>query len=1050
MNATNCHLSLHTRTYLYSLDDDTKLDDGCEDGDPEEDRGTPSVLKDDNGTKTTAADGAGKELDLDRPSSSGIDDDEVIMTGVTLPPAADDLSWPTLQDLNTRLRRVITAYQRNYKKEELRAQQQQKAKMQAIASAAATSSPLVIPSGSSSASSTPTPNIPQQATVGGGSGGGVGSGALATMSSQQQQQAQQQQQPQQQQQQQNQSQMMTAKQQANAQANALAGLPADLGLILSLGLGLNPADQSQFSNIDLNSLALYLQKLGSPQKIEQQMRERDRARLQQLNKKFSRREENEFVRVLTGYGIDLQPNTNVAIADWSRFKAMARLEKKSDDMLSDYYKVFIAMCKRQAGIKLLEDEKGLENILDEISEDHARLVLDRLELLSKLRELVKQAKMEERLRLCKNNYDTPDWWEAGKHDRELVRGVLKHGLYRTETLIMNDSEFSFRDACKRYELELDIFNQNTILKMEAELLKHHQNQMKMKLEQQIKDETEKQRANEALAAKAAEKESSERKAAESVVINDNDEEVIPAGKADEVAPEKPVNESAASVVEAANAETEKTGPDKDDLGVVEKNDKAVSATDESVVEMSEQAPKKDSGNDEKPISTTAAFDGVAESEVADVKQPDENKMDVPEEAMKSESDQKMEINEEENKLPLTTEVTPMETQSEDTDKSNKDIAKDSESNVLEAEEKPTEMNVAEPEQVNQMVTDKTEDVTPQDAETVKSAENIEDEPAEKVNKGEEVVVPIENEDAIVADDRKTIETTTPAVEVSELAEENPEAPAPKEEAIIETAVEKSIPEKVVAPPKMDLLAELKIVEEDCKKLAELKARFPDLEVIQPASIKAKTSSLDAILAAGTKDMKPFIPKLLEKQLLIRWFRDFALEKRLSHIIYCVEKSDWPVGKSYSAYTGCQGMDLDIPLFETIKWIPIPESRQQVNPDVITITTDQGLSKQLGNSLLASLQNVLASSTAPGGSGGANTSTQQQQQQHQLLQQQQQQLNQSMAAMQQASGSSSGGGGGGGSGKQKGRKRHIAIDVETERAKLHALLNNTQTNRELDK
>lgn len=41
----------------------------------------------------------------------------------------DELIWPTMQDLNTRLRRVITSYQRNYKKEELK--QQQKAKVSA-------------------------------------------------------------------------------------------------------------------------------------------------------------------------------------------------------------------------------------------------------------------------------------------------------------------------------------------------------------------------------------------------------------------------------------------------------------------------------------------------------------------------------------------------------------------------------------------------------------------------------------------------------------------------------------------------------------------------------------------------------------------------------------------------------------------------------------------------------------------------------------------------------------------------------------------------------
>lgn len=34
--------------------------------------------------------------------------------------------WPSMQDLNTRLRRLITAYQRNYKREELKMQQRAK------------------------------------------------------------------------------------------------------------------------------------------------------------------------------------------------------------------------------------------------------------------------------------------------------------------------------------------------------------------------------------------------------------------------------------------------------------------------------------------------------------------------------------------------------------------------------------------------------------------------------------------------------------------------------------------------------------------------------------------------------------------------------------------------------------------------------------------------------------------------------------------------------------------------------------------------------------
>lgn len=112
--------------------------------------------------------------------------------------------------------------------------------------------------------------------------------------------------------------------------------------------------------------------------------------------------------------------------------------------------------------------------------------------------------------------------------------------------------------------------------------------------------------------------------------------------------------------------------------------------------------------------------------------------------------------------------------------------------------------------------------------------------------------------------------------------------------------------------------------------------------------------------------------------------------------------EWPVGKSYSAYTGCQGMDLDIPLFETVKHITNTASvidttgRRSNTPDVITITTDQGLAKQLQNQM-----NSVAAS----------------------------QLNAAAAVAAATS---------------KKRKRHIAIDVETERAKLHALLNSTQS------
>lgn len=128
------------------------------------------------------------------------------------------------------------------------------------------------------------------------------------------------------------------------------------------------------------------------------------------------------------------------------------------------------MCKRQAGVKLNDDEKGLEGLVDDITEDHARLILDRLELLSKAREIIKHPKLEENIKLCENNLDTPDWWISGKHDRELLRAVLKYGIYRSEQLILADPEFPFYESAKKYlqnlEIQIQLQNQQ-LMKMQA-------------------------------------------------------------------------------------------------------------------------------------------------------------------------------------------------------------------------------------------------------------------------------------------------------------------------------------------------------------------------------------------------------------------------------------------------------------------------------------------------------------------------------------------------------------------------------------------------------
>lgn len=139
----------------------------------------------------------------------------------------------------------------------------------------------------------------------------------------------------------------------------------------------------------------------------------------------------------------------------------------------------------------------------------------------------------------------------------------------------------------------------------------------------------------------------------------------------------------------------------------------------------------------------------------------------------------------------------------------------------------------------------------------------------------------------------------------------------------------------------------------------------------------------------------------ENPIRIHWFRDFALEKRISHIVYCIEHAEWPVNKTYSAYTGCHGINLDVPLHETVKHMPPTIDligRRSSTPDVSVISSELNNSKKISTTPMLPLPSTTAQSSK-----------------HQILI------------------TNSGG---------KKRKRHIAIDVETERAKLHALLNSS--------
>lgn len=604
------------------------------------------------------------------------------------------------------------------------------------------------------------------------------------------------------------------------------------------------------------------------------------------------------------------------------------MDKKTDENLSDYYKVLIAMCKRQAGEKLLEEEKGLEGIIDDIGEDHAKLILDRLELLSKLREIVKNPKLEERLKLCENNLDCPDWWESGKHDRELIRAVLKYGLYRSDQFILNDPEFPFAEAEKRYVKNLDLLK-SFKFDNPAELFKLAMGEVPQATTATKSSEKPKEKEQE------KEKEKIEEKPKEVETPSKTSEEEIKDDEKEKLVEEKIVEETPkspekASIVEEKEEEKE------------EKKDESEAKDDEN---KEEEKPKEEEQEEEKIMEVETEKEQEKEEEIVDKKTDEEKPMETEEkeeEKMETETEKEKEV-EEEKIVDEKMEV--------DEPKISSEISEEKEEISKIEEEKPEPVVETATEEKSEEVEEKPKSPTPTTA-----TEEISEEPEKiEIEKKEEEIVEVKKEPI-----------------------ERPEG----EPKIIDTVIiddDDTLPEKPDEP------------ETTSKQAADLKARFPDLEIFQPLM---KLKQFDAMLKGDVKDNLKALSRVFDTSMIVKWFREFALEKRISHIIYCVEKGVWPVGKSYSAYSGCLGIDLDLPLYETIKRVNVDKRSSSSTPDIITITTDH---HQLGKSSLASQMQAQLQSLS--------------------------ELNKSVSG-------------------KKGQKRHIAIDVETERAKLHALLNNT--------
>ncbi|KAM9510012.1 chromodomain-helicase-DNA-binding protein 9-like isoform 1-T10 [Guaruba guarouba] len=185
--------------------------------------------------------------------------------------------------------------------------------------------------------------------------------------------------------------------------------------------------------------------------------------------RWTRREEADFYRVVSTFGIVFDPERGQF--DWTKFRAMARLHKKTDASLEKYLYAFMSMCRRVCRLPSKEELVDPKIFIQPITEERASRTLYRIELLRKVREqALRHPQLFERLKLCQPNPDLPVWWECGTHDRDLLIGAAKHGVSRTYYHILCDPELSFMSAQRNY-------NQNKVALSKTSTPLLHQYQM---------------------------------------------------------------------------------------------------------------------------------------------------------------------------------------------------------------------------------------------------------------------------------------------------------------------------------------------------------------------------------------------------------------------------------------------------------------------------------------------------------------------------------------------------------------------------------------------
>uniref|UniRef100_A0A8D3DEF9 Chromodomain helicase DNA binding protein 6 n=1 Tax=Scophthalmus maximus TaxID=52904 RepID=A0A8D3DEF9_SCOMX len=168
-------------------------------------------------------------------------------------------------------------------------------------------------------------------------------------------------------------------------------------------------------------------------------------------RRWTRREQADFYRTVSSFGVVYDPERKTY--DWSQFRALARLERKTDESLERYFNSFVNMLSVLT-LSVFPLLSSLEQVLYIyfyiITLGYSFHLVPPRSISSSSSQVLRHPLLSARLQLCRPSLYLPVWWETGKHDRDLLIGAARHGLSRTDFYILNDPQLSFLEAHRNY------------------------------------------------------------------------------------------------------------------------------------------------------------------------------------------------------------------------------------------------------------------------------------------------------------------------------------------------------------------------------------------------------------------------------------------------------------------------------------------------------------------------------------------------------------------------------------------------------------------------